>query len=119
MNKAKERKNRKINGRKQYSEIIKLDKNVSFSSYRQIYKNNNFGVPQDSILRLSLLLLYINNLLKITNNKFQLFLDVISITISHKYDVKNSEDKITETVQKIVNWIQNNKLKVNSEIIQR
>lgn len=84
-----------INKKNEHSDII---------SYSSEYRHNKYGVPQGSVLGPILFLIYINDIIKITNHKCILFADDISITVTsnkkynttldHELDINNTIDKL-------------------------
>lgn len=86
---------------------------VEINSAKSSSKIVEHGVPQGSILGPILFLLYINDLpLNITQAKVILFADDTNL-IFNSSDSINLQVKISETSNKLEQWLANNKLKLN------
>ena len=86
---------------------------VEINSAKSSSKIVEHGVPQGSILGPILFLLYINDLpLNITQAKVILFADDTNL-IFNSFDSINLQVKISETSNKLEQWLANNKLKLN------
>lgn len=101
-----------LKNRQQCVEIVSLNKDHE-SSVRSYFKNNNYGVPQGSILGPLLFLLYINDLPEVIKHQCVLFADDISIIIPNDDNLMTYEMKINEAVISVIDWLQRNNLSVN------
>lgn len=98
------------------SVVIKKITNNELKTFSSELKENKFGVPQGSILGPILFLLYINDITQVTNHKLILFADDISIIVSSDRKINTKRDHeadINNNIDKIVEWLQINNLKIN------
>lgn len=98
--------------RLQCVEISYVGNDLTITNSKSSYKLNSCGVPQGSVLGPLLFLLYINDLVDITNYKCILFADDISIILTCK-DTTNYDDEINKTIQLVLKWLECNNLKAN------
>lgn len=84
--------------------------------YSSEYKNIKCGVPQGSILGPILFIIYINDIIDITNHKCFLFADDISIIVTSDKKLKTiteHETDINNTIDNLISWLNNNNLSIN------
>ena len=92
-----------LTGRNQY-----VYSNQSVSDMRECTK----GVPQGSVLRPFLFLLYINDKPSASNVNLTLFADDTTVVYAQKFSFKT---KFQTELSKICNWCNNNKLLINQK----
>lgn len=105
-----------LSNRQQCVTVMKMNHNKEMVPYSSQYSYNRCGVPQGSVLGPVLFLLYINNIVSITNHKTILFADDISIIVKSdkKHNTINDhENEINDTINKLINWLDKNNLTVN------
>lgn len=105
-----------ITDRQQRVVISKLDEKREMIFYSSEYKNVKCGVPQGSILGPILFIIYINDIINITNHKCILFADDISIIVTSDKKIKNVTDHETDinnTIDILINYLNNNNLSIN------
>lgn len=100
-----------LEDRYQCVEITKI-KNSEKVTSRSNFKLNRFGVPQGSVLGPFLFLLYINDLPNITHHKTILFADDTTLIIKCE-NKETYENEINLTLNKTIEWLSNNNLKIN------
>lgn len=105
-----------LSNRKQCVIINKKNENNVIISYSSEYKHNKYGVPQGSVLGPILFLIYINDIIKITNHKCVLFADDISIIVTSNKKlntISEHELDINNTIDKLLHWLDINHLMIN------
>lgn len=105
-----------LQDRQQCVAISKLNECNEMTTYYSNYSCIKYGVPQGSVLGPILFILYINDIIDITNHKCILFADDISIIVTS--DKKNNsindhELDINKTVKTIIEWLDINNLTIN------
>lgn len=102
-----------LSNRKQSTQITRLNySNKKLTTYESNYKNNNFGVPQGSVLGPLLFIIYINDLPGVTPNNTVLFVDDSTIMFTGR-DKGQMEIEINNSLNNIVKWLISNNLKIN------
>lgn len=100
-----------LTNRSQFVEITVNKTKQSEMVYKSSLGHSRTGVPQGSILGPLLFLLYINDLIDVTNYPCILFADDVSVIIPKINENYNIE--INNTVNKIIKWMESNNLKPN------
>lgn len=101
-----------LSERHQQVEIKNINANGAEISYLSKTRANEVGVPQGSILGPLLFLIFINDLPLVTQHHCTLFADDISVIINGK-NKENYNMEINNTVCNVINWLNDNNLKVN------
>ena len=72
----------------------------------------SFGVPQGSVLRPILFLLYLNNLPNVLNFKTTSFADNANLRMSHS-NIQTLQLLVNQEINKVDEWLKNNNLTLN------
>lgn len=101
--------------RKQCVEVSKLDSKHVLQDYRSDYKINHSGVPQGSVLGPLLFILFINDIINLTNHKPILFADDLSIVVTSnkKLGIDAHKNEINIVLTSIMTWLNKNNLEIN------
>lgn len=101
-----------LSDRQQCVEVSRINDKLVAMSYRSVYRRNESGVPQGSILGPLLFLLYINDLPNITKHKCVLFADDVSIVIPDNNKTLHQQE-VNQTINDTIHWLNENNLKIN------
>lgn len=102
-----------LKGRKQFTEISKVcAKSKKEEKYTSSSRNIKSGVPQGSVVGPLLFLLYVNDLPSQIPNPMVLFADDSTLIIKCN-DKDSYEANINSTLNKFVNWLDENNLIIN------
>lgn len=104
-----------LENRVQLTQIARvLQETKHEQTYQSTPKTVKYGVPQGSILGPLLFVVYINDLPKVINQDMILFADdSTAIFTDEDQDTDNYEININKSVESIINWLNNNNLKIN------
>lgn len=102
-----------LTDRKQFVEIKRINEaNKREETYTSHMRTVKYGVGQGTVLGPPLFILYINDLPKITTHPMTLFADDSTVAIKCK-NKNEYEVDINTTLLNIINWLDNNNLKIN------
>ena len=78
-----------------------------------LLENISIGVPQDSVLRPILLLIYINDIADCSNFDVNLYADGSVLTLAYK-NINTLQSNLNIKILKIKSWLTANKLSLNA-----
>lgn len=103
-----------LSDRSQCVEIKTYNKlNKCLDTYRSTFKNNNYGVPQGSVLGPLMFLAYINDLPNALSHNCILFADDATVIVTDKSRSGTLDSQVKNALTDVVKWLSANNLKIN------